>query len=29
MMEEALAHEQVPREYQTQVKEYFQALEER
>jgi hypothetical protein len=29
MMEEALAREQVPRDYQTQVKEYFQALEER
>ena len=29
MMEEALAREQVPREYQTQIKEYFQALEER
>lgn len=29
MMEEALAQEQVPRDYQTQVKEYFQALEER
>ncbi|MBI4607794.1 MAG: hypothetical protein HY726_02150 [Candidatus Rokubacteria bacterium] len=29
MMEEALAREQVPRDYQAQVKEYFQALEER
>ncbi len=29
MMEEALAREQVPREYQEQVKEYFRALEER
>jgi hypothetical protein len=29
MMEEALAREQVPRDYQTHVKEYFQALEER
>lgn len=29
MMEEALAQEQVPREYQTQVKEYFQSLDER
>jgi hypothetical protein len=29
MMEEALAQEQVPRDYQAQVKEYFQALEER
>jgi hypothetical protein len=29
MMEEALAQEQVPRDYQTQVKEYFQSLEER
>lgn len=29
MMEEALAREQVPREYQEQVKEYFRTLEER
>jgi hypothetical protein len=29
MMEESIAREQVPRDYQTQVKEYFQALEER
>ncbi len=29
MMEEALAREQVPRDYQGQVKEYFRALEER
>ncbi len=29
MMEEAIAREQVPRDYQTQIKEYFQALEER
>ena len=29
MMEEALAQEKVPRDYQAQVKEYFQALEER
>jgi len=29
MMEEALAREQVPRDFQTQVKEYFQSLEER
>jgi hypothetical protein len=29
MMEEALAREQVPRDYQTQVKEYFDSLEER
>ncbi len=29
LMEETLAREQVPRDYQTQVKEYFRALEER
>ncbi len=29
MMEEAMAREQVPRDYQTQVKEYFDSLEER
>jgi hypothetical protein len=29
MMEEALAREQVPRDYQGHVKEYFQSLEER
>lgn len=29
LMEEALAREQVPRDYQTQVKEYFESLEER
>ena len=29
MMEEALAREQVPRDYQTQVKDYFDSLEER
>jgi hypothetical protein len=29
MMEEALAREQVPRDYQTQVKEYFDSLEEK
>ncbi len=29
MMEEALAREQVPRDYQAQVKEYFDSLEER
>jgi hypothetical protein len=29
MMEEAIAREQVPRDFQSQVKEYFQALEER
>lgn len=29
MMEEAIAREQVPREYQEQVKGYFQALDER
>jgi len=29
MMEETLAREQVPRDYQGQVKEYFRALEER
>lgn len=29
MMEEALAREQVPRDYQGQVKEYFDSLEER
>jgi hypothetical protein len=29
MMEESIAREQVPRDFQTQVKEYFQALDER
>jgi hypothetical protein len=29
MMEEAIAREQVPRDFQTQVKEYFQSLDER
>lgn len=29
MMEEALAREQIPRDYQAQVKEYFDSLEER
>jgi hypothetical protein len=29
MMEEAIAREQVPRDYQTQVKQYFQALDEK
>ncbi|MBI4590097.1 MAG: hypothetical protein HY725_14790 [Candidatus Rokubacteria bacterium] len=29
MMEEAMAREQVPRDYQAQVKEYFDSLEER
>jgi hypothetical protein len=29
MMEEAIAREQVPREHQAQVKQYFQALDER
>jgi hypothetical protein len=29
MMEEALAREQVPRDFQAQVKEYFESLEER
>jgi hypothetical protein len=29
MMEEALAKESIPLDYRTQVKEYFQALEER
>ena len=29
MMEEAIAREQVPRDFQTQVKEYFQALDEK
>jgi hypothetical protein len=29
MMEEAIAREQVPREYQEQVKGYFQSLDER
>lgn len=29
MMEEALAREQVPRDYREQVKEYFQSIEER
>ena len=29
MMEEAIAREQVPRDFQSQVKEYFQALDER
>jgi hypothetical protein len=29
MMEEAMAREQVPRDYQSHVKEYFEALEER
>lgn len=29
MMEEAIAREQVPRDFQTQVKQYFQALDER
>jgi hypothetical protein len=29
MMEEAIAREQIPRDFQTQVKQYFQALDER
>ena len=29
MMEEALAKESIPLDYRTQVKEYFQSLEER
>ncbi|MBI2543863.1 MAG: hypothetical protein HYW16_01325, partial [Candidatus Rokubacteria bacterium] len=29
MMEEAMAREQVPRDYQSQVKEYFESLEDR
>jgi hypothetical protein len=29
MMEESIAREQVPRDFQTQVKEYFQALDEK
>jgi hypothetical protein len=29
MMEEAIAREQVPRDYQTHIKQYFQALDER
>jgi hypothetical protein len=29
MMEESIAREQVPRDFQTQVKDYFQALDER
>ena len=29
MMEEAIAREQVPRDYQTQVKQYFQSLDEK
>src|SRR5262249_42291773 len=29
MMEEAIAGEQVPRDFQTQVKQYFQSLDER
>jgi hypothetical protein len=29
MMEEAIAREQVPRDFQTQVKEYFQSLDEK
>jgi hypothetical protein len=29
MMEESIAREQVPRDFQTQVKEYFQSLDER
>jgi hypothetical protein len=29
MMEEAIAREQVPRDFQTQVKQYFQSLDER
>jgi hypothetical protein len=29
MMEEAIAREQVPRDYQGQVKQYFQSLDEK
>jgi hypothetical protein len=29
MMEDAMAREQVPRDYQAQIKDYFQALDER
>ena len=29
MMEEAIAREQVPRDYQNQVKQYFQSLDEK
>jgi hypothetical protein len=29
MMEEAIAREQVPRDYQAQIKQYFQSLDER
>jgi hypothetical protein len=29
MMEDAITREQVPRDYHTQIKEYFQALDER
>jgi hypothetical protein len=29
MMEEAIAREQVPRDYQSQVKQYFQSLDEK
>ena len=29
MMEESIAREQVPRDFQAQVKDYFQALDER
>lgn len=29
MMEDAIAREQIPRDYQAQIKEYFQSLEER
>jgi len=29
MMEEAIAREQVPRDYQPQVKDYFRALSEK
>ena len=29
MMEESIAREQVPRDFQGQVKEYFQSLEEK
>jgi len=28
-MEESIAREQVPRDFQTQVKEYFQSLDEK
>jgi hypothetical protein len=29
MMEDAISREQVPRDYQAQVKEYFQSLDEK